>query len=237
MEERASRRRRTLARALAPALRLAARRALIGRARCRTAPERGRFPRGDVDELLRATWRTFAELSPSLPLEPTLGARMNVALACLTLSFHRALSACGVERAYATELAGDAAWVVYRRWGDAARLVSQLRTADPHRRLRIATGLFRRFPFGPPGYVMRDVASPDAVAFDVLRCPIAEYFRAHDATDVCVGTWCNLDFALAESWGGRLVREGTLAGGATRCDFRWQPVPAASSATAPAQDA
>jgi ubiquinone biosynthesis protein len=190
----------------------------------------GRFTKRDVRQLLAATWRTFDELSPALPREVTLGARMNLTFACVTLSFHRALLACGTERSYATELVGDAAWVVYRPWGTVPRLVSRLGAREPLARLRLATNLFRRFPFGPPSYVMRDVAAPDVVAFDVLRCPIAEYFSAHGDADVCVGTWCNLDYALAEAWGGRLVRPRTLAGGASRCDFRWR------SATTPAPD-
>lgn len=210
----------------APLLRGAARRALVGRSRCRLAPERGRFTRSDVDHLLAATWRSFDDLAQDLPGEETLGARMNLAFACLTLSFHRALVAQGIERAYATELVGDAAWVIYRRWGSVPRLLSRLRSRDPLQRLRVATGLFRRFPFNPPSYVMRDAAAQDAVVFDVLRCPIAEYFRARGEVDVCVGTWCNLDYPLAESWGGRLVRPQTLAGGAERCDFRWEPAAA-----------
>jgi ubiquinone biosynthesis protein len=89
-------------------------------------------------------------------------------------------------------------------------------------RLRFATDLFRSFPFNPPGYLMEDISAPHEVAFDVRRCPVAEYFRRHGASEVCVATWCNLDYALAEQWGGRLERTGTLAAGADRCDFRWK---------------
>jgi L-2-amino-thiazoline-4-carboxylic acid hydrolase len=54
------------------------------------------------------------------------------------------------------------------------------------------------------------------------RCPVAEYLTSHDATDLCVATCCNLDFPLARMWGGELERQGTLAGGAGRCDFRFR---------------
>jgi ubiquinone biosynthesis protein len=216
---------------LAPVLRGAARRALVGRNRCRLKTEQGRFTRRDVDLVLVTTWRLFDELSPALRQEVTMGARINLMLACVTLSFHRALIAHGTERPYATELVGDAAWVVYRRWGAVPRLISRFQTADPVGRLRIATNLFRRFPFNPPSYVMRDTEARDAVVFDVLRCPIAEYFRDQGEADVCVGTWCNLDYPLAETWGGHLVREQTLAAGATRCTFRWEPGAAAAGET------
>lgn len=55
----------------------------------------------------------------------------------------------------------------------------------------------------------------------MFRCPIADYMAAHGLADLCVGTWCNADFALAEVWGARLDRKGTLAGGASYCDFRF----------------
>jgi len=35
-------------------------------------------------------------------------------------------------------------------------------------------------------------------------------------------SWCNLDFALVEMWGGKLERSETLASGCNRCDFRFK---------------
>lgn len=59
------------------------------------------------------------------------------------------------------------------------------------------------------------------LVFDCLRCPVAEYFVRHGEGDLCYATFCRLDFPLAEQWGGRLERAGTLAIGAPVCDFRW----------------
>lgn len=167
-----------LATIFAPVAGVVARRALVGRSRSRVEPEGGRFTRGDVRRLMTATFRIFGELSPRLHREATPGGRMNLTLACLTLSFHRG-----------------------------------------------------RFPFDPPAYVMRDAEARDAIVFDVLRWPIAEYFRDQEATDVYTGTSCDLDHALAEAWGGRLVRKETLAGGAPRCDLRWEPTAPAAVRT------
>jgi hypothetical protein len=44
------------------------------------------------------------------------------------------------------------------------------------------------------------------------------------ASDLCIETWCNLDFPLAEMWGGRLERTQTLAAGCEHCDFRFKAV-------------
>jgi hypothetical protein len=50
---------------------------------------------------------------------------------------------------------------------------------------------------------------------------VADYMRAHGASDLCVGAWCNQDFALAKLWGGELHRTKTLAAGDDHCDFRF----------------
>ena len=43
------------------------------------------------------------------------------------------------------------------------------------------------------------------VAFDCLRCPVAEYFASHNLSELCVKTFCNPDFPLAEQWGAKWV--------------------------------
>ena len=79
-------------------------------------------------------------------------------------------------------------------------------------RLERATRLFRRFPFRAPSYDIVDVPrGDDVVAFDVRRCPVAEYFQSQGLSQVCVDAWCNLDVPLARKWGARLERTGTLA--------------------------
>jgi hypothetical protein len=60
----------------------------------------------------------------------------------------------------------------------------------------------------------------------MVRCPVADYLGQRDAADLCAGSWCNLDYALAEMWGARLKRSGTLVGSASCCDFRFHALPA-----------
>src|SRR5271154_2023561 len=98
----------------------AARQALIGRNRAQRSPDRGRFARADVDTLLKTAWGDYAERVVKLPPEPTVGSRMNVKLACFTMSFFNALLGIGTERTYAIELVADAAWRVYRLWSSIA---------------------------------------------------------------------------------------------------------------------
>jgi L-2-amino-thiazoline-4-carboxylic acid hydrolase len=181
----------------------------------------------DVDRFLRDTWARYDERAQSLPHQPTIGSTMNVRLACFTLSFFEALQATGVERAYAAELIADAAWRVYRQW---ARLAVGLARLWPRR--ATALGFARidregraslRFPFNAPGYVVETVESDRGTAFDVVRCPVARYFAAAGAADLCLASWCNLDYALADLTREKLSRTKTLVGGQDRCDFRLSP--------------
>ena len=88
--------------------------------------------------------------------------------------------------------------------------------------MQISVNSFLRFPFTPPGYVFERLSSSDGISLDMLRCPVAEYFQKQNTSDLCIGTWCNLDFALAEMWGGWLERTETLAAGCERCNFRFK---------------
>ena len=164
----------------------------------------------------------FERQVPDLPSEPTLGSRQNVILAALTLSFLEALEADGIERGYAIELTGDVCWRFYQQWGQGTRAATSLITRDPVRRLRLSVNAFLTFPFGRPGYRFDDVLQSDGRSLDMQRCPVADYLGSRGAGDLCAGSWCNLDYALAEMWGGTLERSGTLVTGASCCDFRFR---------------
>jgi len=61
-----------------------------------------------------------------------------------------------------------------------------------------------------PCYVIETVPSEIGTAFDVTHCPVASYFRERNAADLCIASWCNLDFALSELTHQKLVRTKTL---------------------------
>jgi ubiquinone biosynthesis protein len=196
-----------------------ARRVLVGRSRVRGAPEKGRFTRADIDALVKRAWQTYEQRAPGLRPQPTPGSTMNQRLACFTLSFFDELLGTGVERAHAIELVADAAWGIYRAWARAARLMYR-HSALGFAPQTIASGASLRFPFNAPGYLIEPVRAERGTAFDVVRCPVASYFREHGAADLCLAAWCNLDFPLSEITHQRLVRTKTLVEGANRCDFR-----------------
>ncbi len=215
----------TAVRALKPFVRGVARRAIAGRNRSRSDPTAGRFTGSQISRIVNDGFERLERRVPDLPSEATLGSRQNGLLAALTLSFVEALEADGVERSYAIELTGDVCWRFYRQWGQGTRAATRLITRDPVRRLRLSVNAFLTFPFGRPGYQFNDVPQVDGRSLDMQRCPVADYLGARGAADLCAGSWCNLDYALAEMWGGTLERSGTLVAGASCCDFRFR-VPA-----------
>lgn len=205
-----------------PFARVAAGRALAGRNRSRTDPTAGRFTRADVAGIVDDAFRRFDDRVPGFPAEPTAGSRQNVALAALTLALLEALQHVGVERGYAIELTADTCWRFYRRWGQVTTVLAHLVSRDPARRLRWSVNAFLTYPFGRPGYRFDDVAEPSGRSLNMLRCPVADYLRRHGAADLAAGSWCELDYALADMWQSTLHRTGTLAAGARCCDFRFR---------------
>jgi ubiquinone biosynthesis protein len=188
---------------------------------------RDSLPPRDVTCALKETWQTYDRIVPTLPREPTWGGWLMVRLAACVVGLYRALLKANVAADDAARLVSTASWLVYAKMAVPPRLLAAILTRDPGRRLKVATDLFRRFPFGPPSYRMENVpAGPGVVAFDVLRCPVAELFKREGHPELCVRTFCNLDFPLARAWGGELERTCTIAGSDKRCDFRWRvPLP------------
>jgi hypothetical protein len=208
-----------------PLARIAASRAIVGRNRSRTDPATGRFTRREVAGFVSDAFDRFERHRPGLPSEPTVGSRQNVALAALTLSLMEVLLQAGVERPYAIELTGDTCWRFYRQWGGATKAVTSVLSRNPTRRLRLSVDAFLTYPFGRPGYRFDDVPEDDGRSLNMLRCPVADYLGQRGASDLCAGSWCNLDYALAEMWGGTLERSSTLVLGADCCDFRFHALP------------
>jgi len=180
------------------------------------------FPGRGADDILDNAWADYAGRAAVLPPEETLGGRIAVHLAALTIALYHVLRAAGQSEDDATTLIHDMSWRVYTKMGTVPWAMAEALGHGGRDKLRVATTAFRTFPFSSPSYLWKDVeAAPQTVAFNCLKCPVAEHFRAHDLSDVCVKTWCALDFPLARQWGSVLERTGTIAGGAAACDFRW----------------
>ncbi|MFQ5537816.1 MAG: L-2-amino-thiazoline-4-carboxylic acid hydrolase [Gemmatimonadota bacterium] len=188
---------------------------------CTTAGDGPRMALGDAERVFREAWARHRARTHELPKEGTVGGRLNVRLASLTLEFMRTLEATGYERSEAVRLTREIAWRLYRRWASIPRAWGRMRGGSRTNRMNHMLRAFLRFPFSEPSYRW-DLSSRSGVAhLDVYRCPVADFFIHEGAGDVCAGTWCTLDYPLAEYWGGRYERDGTIAVGDKVCRMRW----------------
>ncbi len=180
----------------------------------------------DASAVLDRIWTRAEERWAAVPRQSSLGATFTVHLAAVTAAAYETFVAEGATSETATLTVYDVAWAVYQKMGSAAWSLSALAGGGDADRMRAATVAFRTFPFSAPSYEWKDVASAaGAVGFDCLRCPVAEYFKTQQLSELCVRTWCALDFPLAEKiWHAKLERSGSIAGGASHCDFRWHPL-------------
>ena len=186
-----------------------------------------RFNDIEVQEIMERVWLGYRDMEPSIPLQKTFGARFTVHAAALIIATYEVLQSIGQEKDEAIRLIYGIGWEIYTIMGDLPWFVGGTFTQDGHKRLKIATDAFRSFPFGSPAYLWQDVDTEgeDVVAFDCLRCPVADYFATHNLSELCARTFCKLDIPLANQWNSSLVRTGTIATGAPRCDFRWRKLP------------
>ena len=212
--------------AFRPVVRSAAMTAIRGRNRAREDMSKGRFTKSEIRDLLKDAWTRFEAHAAEIPHERDAGARLWLLNGALIIGAIQAAIDRGVQRDYAIELVGDAAWIIYRRVMVIPDALVRLTTRDPAKRLKRDTHLIMDvFPFGPKSYCKRWINSDRGGVFLVTRCPYQELHHKllppQDARDFCQGTACNLDYPLAEMWGGHLERKHTLVSGGPYCDFRY----------------
>lgn len=183
-----------------------------------------RFASPEVERILHRTWGSYGDLARDIAAEPTLGARVMVRLAALTVAMDAGLRETGLGVEESRAVVSEITWRIYEKLAWLPWALTRLAARRRIRRVRRAMDMFMTwFPYRAPGYRMRYVPTEgDAVGFDVQRCPVAEYFASRDQAELCVSSFCNLDYPLAEQWGVTFERSQTLAGGATFCDFRFR---------------
>ena len=77
------------------------------------------------------------------------------------------------------------------------------------------------FIFTSP-FQRKTYSSLDEIAFDVVRCPLAQYFKDQGAPELTKAAACKLDYQMAKVWGLEFVRTQTIAEGHSFCDFRFR---------------
>lgn len=196
------------------------RRIIAGRPRSSGHPDRGRITAAQARRVVARAWRNYAIEAARLEPEPTWGSRLLTRLACLTLMTERSLEEEGVDPAEAARIVADINWTCYRPVANLSASAIRWALRDPAARLRANVRLEQGFPFSDPGY---EHVRLSPYAYDIRRCPMADYLTSRGKGELCVEALCAMDFPKAqELWGARLVRDSTLAAGDDACRFRYE---------------
>jgi len=180
------------------------------------------FDKSIVQTLLKNAWEEYDILKKEVHPEPNFGARIMVELAVISETFFQQITEKMSEQE-ACRIFNEIAWDIYSKMGKSAYRFTGLTSKNKYDHLLKATRLFRTFPFSSPSYQWKDLpAEPGVVAFNCERCPVANYFKNRGNAPLGFNTWCQLDYRLANLWGGTLALTNTIAGGAAVCDFRWK---------------
>lgn len=225
-----------------PLVRRAARQILQGRLLDLEIPDRGRWLRGDVDDLLAATWRRVDELLPEARLHelPTHGNRLNVSMAVATTAAYQALLDRGVPREYAATLVADVGWKVYAWMLGLAALPARVVFRSPRRRLQATLELLMHFPFsapGKPGYEVKSWSEGDRFHTHWTHCPPQAFVREwvsrnEDRGELeaffrswCLYDWAAADLLVGDGRQGHYDRPLTMSRGDAVCDMCWHARP------------
>jgi len=181
-------------------------------------PELG-FSRSDLDLILERTWQEYFRLIAEMSKQANLGNWMVMNFAYLTLATYQVLKDWGLGEQEAINLIYKLTWDVTATWTKRAKGVSKSIFREPMRELIYFVDLVMKTFFSPPAYQFDTGKTSEGFFLDVKRCPVAELMAANNASELCVQTWCGVDFELVEIIGGSLKREGTLAMGRRKCDF------------------
>lgn len=178
---------------------------------------------GDIFLLLENSWNRYELSIADLERQANLSNWLVMNFAYLTLSAYQIMLEGGMNQDEAVKRIQQLTWYITSTWAVRAKRVSKYLFQDQIKELHFFTRLVMRTFFSPPGYKF-DIGETDGGFFlDVKRCPVAELMISRGASELCIQSWCGIDFDLVEIIGGKLQRNGTLAMGEKKCDFVFQP--------------
>jgi hypothetical protein len=145
-------------------------------------------------------------------------------------ALYRAALEHGLPQEQASRLIEEINWEVFGSGIGASFALSRLRSAKLQTRIQWVLDLLFFVLFTKP-FRKQTVPSDNSIAFDVVRCPVAEYFQQQGVPELTRVAACNLDHRMAKIWGVKLERSQTIAAGEARCDFRFKITPSEQERT------
>ncbi|MEJ2758110.1 MAG: L-2-amino-thiazoline-4-carboxylic acid hydrolase [Anaerolineales bacterium] len=174
-----------------------------------------------VKKLLKSTWERYFENVEQIPQQFSVGNWLMMQLAFLSLAAHRTLEQFGFDDRTSNQMIYQLSWHITSSWTKRAQRFSRFLFTNQKTQLRYFVGLIMKVLFNPPGYQFQTGDMENGFFLDVRRCPVAELMKTHGKSELCVDTWCSVDFGLVKIFDGILHRTGTIAMGKEKCDFQF----------------
>lgn len=177
------------------------------------------LPRGAVDGVWARTRALQRELRATRPRH-SMGVNLLLRLFEWDRALYGALLEAGVPADDAGRMIAEINWEALRPSMQMSFALSGLRSRDRRTRVQWVVDLMFAVVFTAPFRRIIHQAEGE-VAFDVTRCPLAEYFALTGTPELTRHAACSLDYQMARQWGVTLTRTRTIAAGDAICDFRF----------------
>ena len=172
----------------------------------------------------KSIWKTMLELQTTLAEQRprhSFGTNVVMRLMEWDCALYRAARQGGMPEPDAKRLVEEINWSVLGPLIKISFLASRLRSSQLVKRVSWIVDLMFRVVFTAP-FRRNTYPRTDEIAFDVVVCPLAQYFRAQGVPELTSAAACSLDHRMASVWGMALQRTRTIADGDTACDFRFR---------------
>jgi len=176
-----------------------------------------------LSEFSNEVWTEYSYRTEIVKKKETFGANIMVKLSLLTLIIYEKLLTNNNDKQTAIKLTSRINWIIYENLTHKFWFFTGFFSKRPIKRVKKAMNFFiKYFPYTSPGYEMKILKTENKiVAFNVTKCPAADFFQEHNLNELCIESWCNLDYPLAEKWNVKLERNKTIAKGNELCDFKF----------------
>jgi hypothetical protein len=219
----------------------AARKVLLNRNFSVESDGPSRWLKTDLKNFLSLLQKDLAIIRPVAKFDelPSVGNRIMVELAVITIAAYRVLCQLGITRTEARAAIADIGWDIYASQLGLASLPFRLTTRDPGKRLQRTIRLLLRFPFGAsgaPGYAVKSWSEGDDIYTYFTHCPPQTFVRDLIAEmgdggelEAFSQSWCEYDWPGADviagdGLRGHYARGKTLSRGDAVCDMCWKGV-------------
>ena len=139
-----------------------------------------------IQNFTKEIWVEYKQRSISVTKKETFGATIMVKLSLLTLIIYERLISENFKKQDAIQLTSKIIWIIYENLVNKFWIFTRIFSKKPIIRVKKAMYFFiRYFPYRNPGYKMEILKTEkNIVAFNVYKCPAAEFFKEHNLSEL-----------------------------------------------------